>query len=177
MICMQTKEANGSPADGLSGKSRAELVAETESLHQTNKMLTDQIRSLQVSQGLTLLQSVYSCLHRLWLKRLCQSEQGLTLFLQWQAKADEARQTVEIVSAENAQLGAHVQLLESELETLQAGTFGQQTGSNENSPRGTTGPSSPFEEAHEVTPQAVQVPQAQHVGSLSLLMQARTFQL
>jgi len=67
MSCMQTKEADGSPAAGLSGKSRAELVAETESLHQTNKMLTDQICSLQVGQGLTLLLSVSSCLHSIWL--------------------------------------------------------------------------------------------------------------
>jgi len=99
------------------------------------------------------------------------------VFVQRQAKADEARQTVEIVSAENAQLGAHVQLLESELESVQAGTFGQQTGSNENSPRGTTGPSSPFEEADEVTPQAVHVAQAQHVGLLSLLLQPHTILL
>ncbi len=70
----------------------------------------------------------------------------------WQAKADEARQTVEIVSAENAQLAAHVQLLESELEAVQAGSLGQQVGSNENSPRGTVDQPPPFGESHSVTP-------------------------
>ncbi|EIE23471.1 hypothetical protein COCSUDRAFT_41711 [Coccomyxa subellipsoidea C-169] len=71
-----------------------------------------------------------------------------------EAKADEARQTVEIVSAENAQLGAHVQLLESELEAVQAGSLGRNLGSNENSPRGTEEHPLVFEEAHGVTPQA-----------------------
>ncbi|CAL8472196.1 g11738 [Coccomyxa elongata] len=96
-------------------KPRAEVGPDTESLNQTNRMLTDQIRSLQ-------------------------------------AKADEARQTVEIVSAENAQLAAHVQLLESELEAVQAGSLGQQLGSNENSPRGTVDQPLPFGESHAVTP-------------------------
>ncbi len=83
-----------------------------------------------------------------------------------QAKADEARQTVEIVSAENAQLGAHVQLLESELEAVQAGSLGRNLGSNENSPRGTEEHPLVFEEAHGVTPQAAAAEQG-HVGFLN----------
>ncbi|KAK9905843.1 hypothetical protein WJX75_007487 [Coccomyxa subellipsoidea] len=69
------------------------------------------------------------------------------------AKADEARQTVEMVSAENAQLGAHVQLLESELEAVQAGALGHQPGSSENSPRGTAEHPLGFGLTHGVTPQ------------------------
>ena len=38
-----------------------------------------------------------------------------------QAKADAARQETEVVTAENSQLGAHVQLLESELESARHG--------------------------------------------------------
>jgi hypothetical protein len=58
-----------------------------------------------------------------------------------------------MVSAENAQLGAHVQLLESELEAVQAGALGHQPGSSENSPRGTAEHPLGFGLAHGVTPQ------------------------
>ena len=49
-----------------------------------------------------------------------------------QAKADAARQEAETMTAENSQLGAHLQLLETELESAR---HLQATDSTENSPR------------------------------------------
>ena len=72
-----------------------------------------------------------------------------------QAKADAARQETEVVSAENSQLGAHVQLLESELESAR---HGQATDSTEGSPR----QSQLMVEAmpHGVTPAHLDMPEA-----------------
>ena len=72
-----------------------------------------------------------------------------------QAKADAARQEAETVTAENSQLGAHLQLLETELESAR---HLQTTDSAEGSPR----QSQVLPEAmpHGLTPLHLDLPEA-----------------
>ncbi|CAL5220735.1 g2793 [Coccomyxa viridis] len=111
-------ERPASAEEGKRGsKSPAELEKELESLQQTNKLLTDQIRSLQ-------------------------------------AKADAARQEAETVTAENSQLGAHLQLLESELDSAR---HLHATDSTEGSPRQSQ--LLPETMPHGLTPQHLDLPE------------------
>ena len=75
-----------------------------------------------------------------------------------QAKADAARQEAETVTAENSQLGAHLQLLESELESAR---HGPGTDSAEGSPR----QSQQLAETipHGLTPSHLDLPEASAV--------------
>ena len=118
-------------------KPEMELENELESLQQTNRLLTDQIRTLQVShpwpETLGTSKECAKEIVQLRSMRLCGSFTPCLLkVMPLQAKADAARQETEVVTAENSQLGAHVQLLESELESAR---HGQATDSTEGSPR------------------------------------------
>ena len=141
-------------------KSAAELEKEVESLQQTNKLLTDQIRSLQVgpqSQTSALTgaskaggEAAHS-VYRTCSLFLVVSGNGPCLCVQ--AKADAARQEAETVTAENSQLGAHLQLLESELDSAR---HLQTTDSNEGSPRQSQ--LLPETMPHGLTPQQLDLP-------------------
>ena len=71
-----------------------------------------------------------------------------------QAKADAARQEAETVTAENSQLGAHLQLLESELDSAR---HLQATDSTEGSPRQSR--LLPESLSHGLTPQHLDLPE------------------